>query len=174
MCTTKYVVSRIMLGGREIGWELWNGKEVVEMTSKEIKSALLKNEPIYGLEIGADGELTLGSDFFTRNIMEHRHVDNFRPMFEDDNKPSTYYIVLGKTEDGQYEMISTRFRRMTFSEEHLKAVFSLGAVSAGMKMEDGKIVIPEIRREDPIEQLKKEFREEDAKKKGAGKEVKKQ
>lgn len=44
MCMTKVVVLRTMLGNREIGFELWNKDkgEVVEMTAKEIKAALLK------------------------------------------------------------------------------------------------------------------------------------
>lgn len=151
MCTTKYVVNRLMLGNRELGWELWNEErgDVIEMTSNEIKKGLLKGDPIYGLEIGADGELVLGSNFFTRNMMEHRHIENFKPMFEDDARPVIYFIVLGKNEDGKYDIITTRFKRTTFSEQHLRVVYSLGAVSAGMKMVDDKIVLPDLKLKAP-------------------------
>lgn len=150
MCMTKYVVSRTMLGNRELGWSLWNGKEVVEMTSNEIKKALEKDEAVYGLEIGADGELTLGSNFFTRNIMEHRQVNNYKPMNEEEDcMTNVFYIVTGKTDKGEYEVISTKFERTTFSEEKVKIMLSMGIISAGAKLENGKIVLPDLKLKAP-------------------------
>lgn len=145
MCMTKFVVSRTMLGNREQGWALWNGKEIVEMTSKEIKDALLKDEAVYGLEVGADGELTLGSNFFTRNIMEHRQVGNYKPMFEEENcMVNVFYIVTGKADNGEYEVISTKFERTAFSEEKVKIMLSMGIISAGAKLENDKVVLPNL------------------------------
>ena len=145
MCMTKYVVSRTMLGNREQGWTLWNGKEMVEMTSKEIKDALLKEEAVYGLEVGEDGELTLGSNFFTRNIMEHRQVGNYKPMIEEENcMVNVFYIVTGKTDNGEYEVVSTKFERTTFSEEKVKIMLSMGIISAGARLEDDKVVLPDL------------------------------
>lgn len=150
MCMTKYVVSRTMLGNRELGWSLWNGKEVVEMTSNEIKKALEKDEAVYGLEIGADGELTLGSNFFTRNIMEHRQVNNYKPIVEEENcMTNVFYIVTGKTDKGEYEVISTKYERTTFSEEKVKIMLSMGIISAGAKLEDDKVVLPDLERKTP-------------------------
>lgn len=145
MCMTKYVVSRTMLGNREQGWALWNGKEMAEMTSKEIKEALLKDEPVYGLEIGEDGELTLGSNFFTRNIMEHRQVGNYKPMIEEENcMVNVFYIVTGRTDGGEYDVISTKFERTVFSEEKVKIMLSMGIISAGAKLEGDKVVLPDL------------------------------
>lgn len=154
MCMTKYVVSRTMLGNREQGWCLWNGKEVVEMTSAEIKRALEKDDAVYGLEIGADGELTLGKNFFTRNIMEHRQVGNYKPMVEEDNlMANVFYIVTGKTDNG-YEVISTKFERTTFSTEKVKIMLSMGIISAGAKLEDDKVILPDLERK-PLKPEKK-------------------
>lgn len=150
MCMTKYVVSRTMLGNRELGWSLWNGKEVVEMTSNEIKKALEKDEAVYGLEIGADGELTLESNFFTRNIMEHRQVNNYKPMNEEEDcMTNVFYIVTGKTDKGEFEVISTKYERTTFSEEKVKIMLSMGIISAGAKFENGKIVLPDLKLKAP-------------------------
>ena len=170
MCMTKFVVSRNMLGNREQGWTLWNGKEVVEMTSKEIKEALMKDEAVYGLEAGADGELTLGRNFFTRNIMEHRMVGNYKPMFEEGScMVNVFYIVTGKAENGEYEVISTKFERTVFSEEKVKIMLSMGIISAGAKLEDDKIVLPDLEKK-----VVKAEAKPDTKKEGAKKEEKKQ
>ena len=141
MCKT--VVRREMLGSREQGYSLWNGKEVVEMTSKEIAGALQRGEEIYGLALSDSGELVLDEKFFTRNIMEHRMVGNFKPMIEDNESVvNVFYIILGKDKTGCYEMISTKFERGVLTEDKLKALYEVGVVSAGAKIEAGKIVLP--------------------------------
>ncbi len=148
MCMVKVVVLRTMLGNREIGWELWNKDkgEVVEMTSKEIKNSLLKGDLIYGLAIGKDEELELDKEFFTVNLMEHRHVNNYTPMVEDENcVANVAYIVTGKTDTG-YEVISTKWERKTVTEEMLKMFMSMGLVFGGAKLENNKVVLPDLER----------------------------
>ncbi|MBD5453798.1 MAG: hypothetical protein HDR30_05705 [Lachnospiraceae bacterium] len=146
MCMTKVVVMRSMLGAREIGWELWNKDkgEVVEMTAKEIKSALLKGDPIYGLAVSEDGELELDKDFFMRNLMEHRHVNNYTPMIEDETcVANVAYIVTGKVDNG-YEIISTKWERKVVTEDMLKMFLSMGLVFGGAKLEEDKVVLPDL------------------------------
>lgn len=144
MCMTKVAVLRTMLGNREIGFELWNKDkgEVVEMTAKEIKAALLKGDPIHGLVVGDDEELALDKNFFMRNLMEHRHVNNYTPMFEDENcVANVAYIVTGKA-DGGYEVISTKWERKVVTEDMLKMFLSMGLVFGGAKLEGDKVVLP--------------------------------
>ncbi len=148
MCMTKVVVMRTMLGNREIGWELWNKDkgEVTEMTSKEIKNSLLKGDSICGLAVGEDEELVLDKKFFMRNVMEHRHVNNYTPMVEDENcVANVAYIVTGKTNTG-YEVISTKWERKTVTEEMLKMFMSMGLVFGGAKLEGDKVVLPNLER----------------------------
>lgn len=155
MCVTKFVVTRNMLGSREQGWSLWNGKEMVEVTSKGIKDALLKGEPIYGLEVGEDGELTLGKNFFTRNIMEHRQVGSYTLMVEEDNcMVNVFYIVTGRADNGEYEVISTKFERTTISEERAKVMLSMGIISAGARLEGDKVVLPDLGKREAKESKK--------------------
>ena len=151
MCMAKVVVLRTMLGNREIGWELWNKDkgEVVEMTSKEIKNSPLKDDPIYGLSVGEDGELGLDKKFFMVNLMEHRHVNNYTPMVEDENcVANVAYIVTGKAGTG-YEIISTKWERKTVTEEMLKMFMSMGLVFGGAKLEGDKVVLPDLERKTP-------------------------
>lgn len=156
MCTAKYVIQRQMLGAREQGYALWNGKEIVEMTANEIKAALKRNDPVHGLEIGENGDLTLDKKFFTRNIMEHRQCNNYKPMFEtDDNVANVFYIVMGKNSKGEYEAVSSKFERTALTEEKLKLYMELGLVSAGAKLENGKIVLP-VLKETEVPTLKEE------------------
>ena len=141
MCKT--VVRREMLGSREQGYSLWNGKEVVEMTSKQIASALQRGEEIHGLALSDSGELVLDQKFFTRNIMQHRLVNGFEPMIGDNQGVvNVFYIILGRNKTGCYEMISTKFERGVLTEDKLKALYDVGVVSAGAKIEAGKIVLP--------------------------------
>lgn len=143
MCTRKIVVTRTMLGRREQGWMLWAGKEIAEMTSKEIIAALGRGEEILGLAVGSNGELEPDKGFFTRNIMEHRQVGNYKPMVEEDNcMANVFYIVMGKAEQGGYEVISTKFERAVFSEEKVMMMLEMGIISAGAKLVDGKVVLP--------------------------------
>ncbi len=158
MCMAKVVVLRTMLGNREIGWELWNKDrgEVTEMTSKEIKTALTKGDPIYGLAVGEDEELVLDKKFFMRNMMEHRHVNNYTPMVEDENcVANVAYIVTGKTNTG-YEVISTKWERKTVTEEMLKMFMSMGLVFGGAKLEGDKVVLPNLERKTPKKEAKAE------------------
>ena len=144
MCMAKVAVLRTMLGNREIGFELWNKDkgEVVEMTAKEIKAALLKGDPIHGLTVGEDEELTLDKNFFMRNLMEHRHVNNYTPMIEDENcVANVAYIVTGKADSG-YEIISTKWERKVVTEDMLKMFLSMGLVFGGAKLEGDKVVLP--------------------------------
>ena len=144
MCMTKVAVLRTMLGNREIGFELWNKDkgEVVEMTAKEIKAALLKGDSIHGLVVGDDEELALDKNFFMRNLMEHRHVNNYTPMLEDENcVANVAYIVTGKA-DGGYEVISTKWERKVVTEDMLKMFLSMGLVFGGAKLEGDEVVLP--------------------------------
>ncbi|MCM1220927.1 MAG: hypothetical protein NC548_41220 [Lachnospiraceae bacterium] len=150
MCMTKFVVLRTMLGNREIGYELWNSTkaEVTEMTAKEIKTALTKGDPIYGLAVGEDDELVLDKNFFMKNLMEHRHVNNYTPMNEDENcVANVAYIVTGKS-DGGYNIISTKWERKTVTEEMLKMFLSMGLVFGGAKLENEKVVLPSLERKE--------------------------
>lgn len=159
MCMRRFVISRTMLGNREQGWVLDDGVSISEITSKEIVNALSKGQEIYGLAVGKNGALELDKAFFTRNIMEHRQVGNYKPMVDEDGcLANVFYIVTGRNEKGEYTAILTKHERTSMSEERCKVMIEMGVISAGAKIENGEIVLPNLN--GAGEQLKKAPKEE--------------
>ena len=147
MCTMRVVILREMLGNRETGWTLWDGKQVIQMTSKQIKDTIAKGIKVCGLTIGSDGELVRDeTGFACSNIMEHRMCDNYSPM-EDGGMTNLFYICIGSHEENGatvYDCISTRFEQLKIAEPEMKAYLKIGVVSAGVKEVDGKLVVADL------------------------------
>ena len=147
MCTMRVVILREMLGNRETGWTLWDGKQVMEMTSKQIKDTIAKGSKVCGLTIGSDGELERDElGFACSNIMEHRHCGNYSPM-EDGGMANLFYICIGSHEENGemvYDCISTRFEQLKLAEAEMRAYLKIGVVNAGVKEVDGKLVVADL------------------------------
>lgn len=143
-----YIVNKLFLGTRELGYECYTGCEVVEMTAKQIINGLKAGKDIRGLKIDEKtNELVLDDKFFAVNMMAHSHINHYEPMLETDCKANVFYIVMEKrmeNEKAVYDMVSSRFERVTVSEEKLITWMELGLVSAGAKLENGKIVLPDM------------------------------
>lgn len=144
MCTMRIVVVREMLGTRESGWSLFDGRQLMEKTSKEIKDLIKSGKKVCGLTLDKDGELVMDKEgFFCRNILEHRHCGNYKPMVEEDFSANLFYIVIGSHTENEktvYDCISTRFERLTLTEEDVRAYLRVGVISAGCRLgEDNKI-----------------------------------
>lgn len=148
MCQMKVAVLRNMLGGREQSWSLWSGKDVMEMTGKQIADTIAKGNKVCGLKIGESGELEPDKEgFFTTNIMEHRHCGNYKPMIEENCMASLFYIVIGSHEENGnmvYDCISTKWEQAKISEADLRAYLKIGVVSAGAKLEGDRIVLADL------------------------------
>lgn len=146
MCKMKVVIRREMLGAREQCWSLFNGRDIQELTAKQIKDIIRGGkEKVCGLRIGRSGELEADEEgFFTKNIMEHRHCGNFKPMYEDENMVNMMYTVVGSHDkDGVtvYEAISNRFEQAELTADEVVAYIRIGVVASGAKLENGKIVL---------------------------------
>ena len=147
MCQMRVVVNRIMLGTRELGWELWSGKDVMEMTSNQIKNLIKAGTKVCGLTIGKSGELELDKEgFFTTNMTVHSHIGSWKPMNED-GVANLLYVCIGKhTEDGKtvYDCISSRFEQAKIAEADMRAYLKIGIVSGGAKLDGDKIVLADL------------------------------
>ena len=179
MCTMRIVVVREMLGTRETGWSLFDGRQLMEKTSKEIKELIKSGKKVCGLTLDNEGELVLDKEgFFCRNILEHRHCGNYKPMLEEDFSANLFYIVIGSHTENEktvYDCISTRFERLTLAEEDVRAYLRVGVISAGCRLgEDNKIELAplEYKRAEEVkiaelpkitEQLKPEIKQEEKK-----------
>ena len=139
------VVNKLYLGNRELGYELYNDREIVEMTAIQLKNAIKAGKDVRGVVIDkATNELVLDKDgFYSVNMMKHSHINNYEPMIESDSKVNVFYIVMDKhTENDKsvYDLLSSRFERVTVSEDKLITYLELGLVSAGAKLENGKLL----------------------------------
>lgn len=158
MC--KVVINKLMLGARELGYELWNGKEVVEMTSAQIKTSLKSGKSdIVGLHLDVKEDLQLDEKgYFMTNIMCKAHIGNFKPLVENDIMMMNVFYYVTKTEEKEgvilYHMISSRFARETVNAEKLLALYDLGLIAGGVKIDNEKIVAfdrPVMEKEKPVE-----------------------
>ena len=155
------VINKLYLGNRELGYELYNDKEVVEMTAIQLKNAIKAGKDVRGVVIDkATNELVLDKDgFYSVNMMKHSHINSYEPLIEtDDCKVNVFYIVMDKcTENDKpvYDLLSSRFERVTVSEDKLITYLELGLVSAGAKLENGKVLLPV--KESKTDQEKKEL-----------------
>lgn len=162
MCKMRVVVRREMLGAREQGWSLWTGKDVQELTSKQIKDIIkLGKEKICGLKIGESGELEMDeAGFFTKNIMEHRLCGNYQPMSAEDSMVNMMYTVIGShSEKGAvvYDCISSRFEQAKLSVEEVKAYIKIGVISSGARLnKDGEIEVASLEYEKTVKTEKTE------------------
>ncbi len=143
MCKMNVVVNRVMLGNRELGWEVWNGRCIEEYTSRQLTDMIMGGrDKVYGLRIGRSGELEADREnFFTTSIMEHRHIGNYRSM-ESESSVNMSYICWGverRKGENVYKCISNKFEQAVLSEEEIKAYLALGVLTGGVRLKDGKV-----------------------------------
>lgn len=144
-----FVINRLDLGSRELGWELWNGTEVVELSTLQVKAIIKAGDKICGLKIDDDGNLDLDREgFFTTNMMKHSHINHYTPMIIDRNHMANFFVVVDKFEyEGKvvYTTISSRFARENHYEERIMMMLQMGMVTGGIKIDEfGKLVMPAI------------------------------
>lgn len=145
MCKMNIVVNKLVLGNRELGWELWSGKEVMEYTSKQIKDMIKAGkQKICGLKIGDNDELLLDKEgFFTTNMMVHSHIGSWKSM-EEESMVNNLYVCIGSHEESGkvvYDCISSKFEQAKISENDMRAYLKIGIVSGGAKLDGDKIVV---------------------------------
>lgn len=149
MCRKLVVTNEIFLGTRAICYEAYSlpKGEVVELTEKQIKDVLkgLTTDEVYGLALSETGELLLDTEnFFATNMMKKVHTNTLIPMVEDDCLTNLFYIVIGTHKEKgntMYDVISSRYERTSFTEEKVKTLLDMHIISAGAKMQDGKVVV---------------------------------
>ena len=164
MCKMNIVVNKLVLGNRELGWELWSGKEVMEYTSKQIKDMIKAGkQKICSLKIGDNDELLLDKEgFFTTNMMVHSHIGSWKSM-EEESMVNNLYVCIGSHEESGkvvYDCISSKFEQAKISENDMRAYLKIGIVSGGAKLDGEKIVLagtePEKKVQVPVTEKKEE------------------
>ena len=167
MCRKLIVVNELYLGARQLGWEAYSlpKGEVVEFTDKQLRNLLLTGkEEVYGLTISEEtGELIPDTEnFYCRNWMVKSHINSLIPKFENDSLVNLFYIVTGtRKEKGiqLYDVISSRYERTSFSEERIKALYEMGIISGGLKVEGNTLKVAPLEKKSATE-TKAESKEE--------------
>lgn len=146
MCNRRFAINQLVLGSRVLGYELWDGRQVCELTATQILKDLKDGKEIIGLCPDSSGEtLVLDSEkaLYT-NMMVHRHIGQYTPLMDTDTVVSVFFIVTGLCEkDGRqvYQTISSKFERKDMSLEQLLAYYDMGAICGGCRVADGKIIL---------------------------------
>ena len=98
MCSRLFVVNQLFLGSRELGFELFNDKEVVEMTAIQLRNTIKAGKDVRGVVIDkATNELVLDKDgFYSVNMMKHSHINSYESLIDTDSKINVFYIVMDK------------------------------------------------------------------------------
>lgn len=167
MCKMNIVVNKLVLGNRELGWELWSGKEVMEYTSRQLKDMIKAGkQKVCGLKIGDNDELELDKEgFFTTNMMVHSHIGSWKSM-EEESMVNNLYVCIGSHEESGkmvYDCISSKFEQARISENDMRAYLKIGIVSGGAKLDGEKIVLAGTELEKKVQIPITEKKEETAK-----------
>lgn len=160
MCKMNVVMNKLVLGNRELGWEIWDGRQVAEFTSKQLKDIIRAGkQKVCGLRIGENGELEPDKEgFFTTNMMVHSHIGSWRSM-EEESMANLLYVCIGSHEESGktvYDCISSRFEQAGISENDMRAYLKIGIVSGGAKLDGEKIVLASMEPEKTAEPKKAE------------------
>lgn len=159
-----YLINELSLGSRNLGFEFIaisdKKSEVVEMTAKTVRDNIKAGKKIHGFQLAENGnDLVLDEKFFMRNYTVKTHINNIRPKYEYDGQcvANIMYIVVGSHEENGkrvYDVISSRVERTTFCEDKLKAMYDLGFISGGCKIEDDKVILPSLDAKPIVEEPK--------------------
>ena len=159
-----YLINELSLGTRNLGFEFIaisdKKSEVVEMTAKTVRDNIKAGKKIHGFQLAENGnDLVLDEKFFMRNYTVKTHINNIRPKYDYDGScvANIMYIVIGSHEENGktvYDVISSRVERTTFSEDKLKAMYELGFISGGCKVEDDKVILPSLGAKPIVEEPK--------------------
>lgn len=158
MCKMNVVINKLVLGNRDLGYETWNGKEIMEYTAKQLKDIILEGkQKVCGLKVGENGELELDREgFFTTNMMIHSHIGNYHSM-EEDGMTNKLYVCIGSHEEAGkvvYDCVSSRFEQAAFSENDMRAFLKVGIVSGGAKLDGDKIILAGTELAEPVPEKK--------------------
>ena len=86
--------------------------------------------------------------------MVKSHINSLIPKFENDSLVNLFYIVTGthKEKGTQlYDVISSRYERTSFSEERIKALYEMGIISGGLKIEGNTLKLAPLEKKSTTE-----------------------
>lgn len=146
MCM-KYLVNREDLGKRVTGYIFYDAdtKGFTGLTEKAVRDTLTKGDHLYGLTLGADGEITMDKDgWHTNNYMVRSGINSLSPVVESDCAANIFYVVVGIRRDldeVMYEVINSRYARLEMTESKVKMLCEFGCVQGGVYLENEELKV---------------------------------
>lgn len=135
----RFVINRVDLGQRTTGYEVFNagvnGGEIVGMTTKQLKDAVAAGQ-VYGVLMDGE-ELALDEAKGFHSIMVKTGIGTLTST-DPEAVANMVYTVYDRQGDN-FKVVSSRFGRLTFCLDKIKALLDLGAVN-GVVMQDDKVL----------------------------------
>ena len=135
----RFVINRVDLGQRTTGYEVFNagvnGGEIVGMTTKQLKDAVAAGQ-VYGVLMDGE-ELVLDEAKGFHSIMVKTGIGTLTST-DPEAVANMVYTVYDRQGDN-FKVVSSRFGRLNFCLDKIKALLDLGAVN-GVVMQEDKVV----------------------------------
>lgn len=136
----KFIINRVDLGARVTGYELFNpgvnGGEVLGYTPKQMMDAVKAGE-VMGMEMNAAGELVPDEARGFKAIMVKTGIGTLTST-DPNAVANILYTVYDRVDGDKFKVISSRFGRLVYCADKIKALHDLGAVN-GVVMEGDTI-----------------------------------
>lgn len=127
----KFVLNRVDLGTRLVGFELFNpgvnGGEVLGYTPKQMADAVKAGEVI-GMVMNEHGELVTDEARGFKAIMVKTGVGTLTST-DPSAVANILYTVYDRVDGDKFKVISSRFGRLVYCADKIKALLDLGAVN---------------------------------------------
>lgn len=136
----KIIINRVDLGQRVTGYELMNlganGKEIVGYTPKQMMDALRGGE-VMGMVLNAAGELELDKAKGFNAIMVKTGIGTLTST--DPNAVANILYSVYERLGDNFKVVSSRFGRLVYCADKVKALLDLGAVNGVVLDSDGNL-----------------------------------
>lgn len=136
----KIIINRVDLGQRVTGYELMNvganGKEIVGYTPKQMMDAVKAGEVI-GMVLNAAGELEMDKSKGFNAIMVKTGIGTLTST--DPNAVANILYSVYERVDNNFKVVSSRFGRLVYCADKVKALLDLGAINGVVLDGDGNL-----------------------------------
>lgn len=136
-----FIINKVQLGDRLVGMEVFNagvnGGEIVGYTAKQLTDAMNSGKSIYGMVVDGKGELVMDSKRGFTGLMIKTGVSNLTST-DPAAIANIMYTVYDRQGDS-FKVISSRFGRLTFCADKIKALIDLQVVNG--VIEDGEKLV---------------------------------
>ena len=134
----KFIVNRVDLGQRVTGYELFNpgvnGGEILGYTPKQMLDAVKAGE-VVGMVVNAAGELVPDEAKGFKAIMVKTGIGTLTST--DPNAVANILYTVYDRDGDKFKVISSRFGRLVYCADKIKALHDLGAVNGVVMDGDG-------------------------------------